>query len=393
MRLVNFKDLTGGEILARPVYNSEHSLLLNKGIILDLGTISKLIERGYKYVYIEEPGTEGIEIEEPMPYDISRDIAQNVGQTFKEIQNLSSGDKATLYQVVQRLNLNEHFRDLMPRGEMRNKVKKLVSSIFTKNLATINTFSLSMIGSDPLSHAMDVTILSILLGKRFHLTVKELSSLGIATLLHDIGLQINTDICHKPQFLLSDMEWIKFEEHPYLGFKLLDLLNCFSLPEIHTVLQHHENQDGSGFPQGRTGNNEEPVRFKLTEKGRIFRWAEIVSVADRYVNYCAGNLTDLPLLPDEALLKIIDESRIELNAQVVSALSNVINIYPKGVTVRLRSCSFPEITGYIGVISQDNPEHPNRPKIILIRSRHGNRIPPQIVDLTKDPLTKLQLVI
>ena len=393
MKIVSLNDNLQNAVAARPVYDEYMTLLVNAGTPLDQMLIFKLKSRGFKYIYIMEKGTEEIEVAQTFSIAAGREVAHDIRTTFQKVQSLSTGDKTTLKAVFNRLPLEDRFANLLPKGSLRMNVKKLVTDIYYRNISSVNSYTLSMLGTNPLSHAMDITVLSILLGKKFHYNIRELSSLATAALLHDSGMQLFPDICEKPFFLMNDEDKYIYYEHPGMGFQLLDCLNCFPAVETRTVHQHHENQDGSGFPNGLSGNNDKPLKVRRPEKGRIFRWAEILAVADRYVHYCTGHLTPLPLPPIEAITAVIEDSEMLLNAEVVSELVKLINIFPVGTPVKIADTVNREIIGYEGVVVKENPGDNNLPDVLLLKSRKGQRIEPKRIDLSKDKTAKLTLAI
>ncbi|MBC8277272.1 MAG: HD domain-containing protein [FCB group bacterium] len=393
MKIVSLNNETLGAVAARPVYDENMGLLVNTGARIDELVIENLRSRGYKYIYIQEEGTERVQPPETFSIEAGRKVAAEVKTTFQKVRSLSMGEQTTLKSVMSRMSLEDRFSNLIPKGPFRKNVKKLVSDIYYRNAETVSSYSLSMLGANPLSHSMDVTLLSILLGKKFSYSFKELTSLAMACLLHDTGLQLFPDIMEKPWFMLNDKEKELYQRHPALGFEILGILNCFPPVETQTVLQHHENQDGTGFPNNLTGTNDKPLKSPQPERGRIFRWAEIVAGADRYVQYCAGNLTDLPLPPIEAIAAVIEDSGTILNSAVVKELVKLVNIFPVGTPVKIADSMNSEIVGYEGLVLEENHEQMELPVVLLLRTRKGQKISPKRVNFANDKTAKLALSI
>lgn len=90
--------------------------------------------------------------------------------------------------------------------------------------------------------------------------------LRLAAMVHDIGkINIPTEILVKPT-RLSDPEFNIIEAHPQIGHDILHGIDL-SLPIAKIVLQHHELMDGTGYPQGLSGEE-------------IMLEARIIAVAD-----------------------------------------------------------------------------------------------------------------
>ena len=66
---------------------------------------------------------------------------------------------------------------------------------------------------------------------------------------------------------------LRYKEHPTFGYLLLKNDTSISPMVLQTVYQHHEQQDGKGFPIGLKGDNQPPVKGSKAKKGMIFRYA------------------------------------------------------------------------------------------------------------------------
>ena len=116
-------------------------------------------------------------------------------------------------------------------------------------------------------HSVNVMALTIGFAIHADLTDTEKKVLGLSALLHDIGkARIEAEILCAPR-KLTDEEFARIKTHPTIGYNILD--NCrFPYSEIKLcALQHHEKEDGSGYPRGLT---------------RIAPAAQIVGLIDCY---------------------------------------------------------------------------------------------------------------
>lgn len=119
-------------------------------------------------------------------------------------------------------------------------------------------------------HSVRVRDLSFLLGVKLNLTATQLFALRVASFFHDIGkLYVNKKILtSKSKLTTNEREFI--EKHPEYGAKLLEkplFIQGYSINDI--ISQHHENIDGSGYPNGLKGDD------ILTE-------AKIISIVDSF---------------------------------------------------------------------------------------------------------------
>jgi diguanylate cyclase (GGDEF)-like protein len=143
---------------------------------------------------------------------------------------------------------------------------------------SIRDLSLSMLGS--LSHTIElrypflsghfrrVRDLSVRIGDRVGMHAPDLESLRTAAEFHDVGIVgVPGNILEKKR-RISERELEVVRKHPYLGAKMLEGVAGLESAR-RTILEHHENFDGSGYPQGLRGTD-------------ISLPARILSVAEYY---------------------------------------------------------------------------------------------------------------
>jgi len=106
------------------------------------------------------------------------------------------------------------------------------------------------------THSVNVGILSILLIKALYgkSSPHDLHELGASFFLHDIGkVNVPEALINKPG-RLNDEELLVMQEHPLNGYQILSDTDHLSPESKIIVMQHHERNDGSGYPQGLSGN-------------------------------------------------------------------------------------------------------------------------------------------
>ena len=99
-------------------------------------------------------------------------------------------------------------------------------------------------------HNIGVGVLSTLIGRWMELSEPESSILSIAATLHDVGkIKVPIEILNKPE-KLSNSEFAIIKNHTIYGYELLkDTVGLnYRIPLV--ALQHHERNDGKGYPFG-----------------------------------------------------------------------------------------------------------------------------------------------
>jgi len=116
-------------------------------------------------------------------------------------------------------------------------------------------------------HMVAVSILSTLIGKWLQLNETELQDLTMAAILHDVGkINIPLEILNKPGALTPE-EFEIVKQHTKDGYELIKATSGTTMRQALVALQHHERQDGSGYPLELRSDN-------------IDLYSRIVAVAD-----------------------------------------------------------------------------------------------------------------
>ncbi len=98
-------------------------------------------------------------------------------------------------------------------------------------------------------HCDRVARVSVTIGKRLEMDDKQCEELELAAILHDVGkIGVNAEIIGKTG-PLTDNEYIEMQRHPDIGAKILSPLSAYQEVAMF-VRHHHENYDGSGYPDG-----------------------------------------------------------------------------------------------------------------------------------------------
>ena len=199
---------------------------------------------------------------------------------------------------------------------------KHVAQINTLYLSTIETLAMAIDAKDQITHGHIRRVQSYAVGLAKRVGVadeQQIKAIEAAALLHDTGkLAIPEYILNKPG-KLSPVEFEKMKQHAAVGADILSAIN-FPYPVVPIVRHHHENWDGTGYPQGLKGTD-------------IPIGARILSVVD-----CFDALTsDRPYRPrmsDDAALHILRERRGSMyDPLIVDTFARVyLEIAPKVVT-------------------------------------------------------------
>lgn len=160
-------------------------------------------------------------------------------------------------------------------------------------------------------HAVSVASLSTLIGKAGGYASRELGHIALAGYFHNIGnLRIDTRLLFKPTRLTKE-EFEEIQRHTAYGYQILKALP--SLPESVTLaaLQHHEREDGSGYPFGFKSN-------------KIHPFAKIVAIADMFHAMCAKRAHKASFSPFFAIEQLKNDSFGKLDPKFVILFQEMV---------------------------------------------------------------------
>ena len=188
--------------------------------------------------------------------------------------------------------------------------KRHLQDIAALNMRTIETLALAIEAKDHTTgdHLQRVRVYALELAKDLGLTPDETEALKAASVLHDIGkLAVPEHIISKPGKLTPE-EFEKMKVHPIVGAEILEQVR-FPYPVAPIVRSHHEKWNGSGYPDGLSGE-------------QIPIGARILSAVD-CLDALASDRQYRPALPlDEAMAKVERDSGTAFDPRVVAALKS-----------------------------------------------------------------------
>ena len=160
-------------------------------------------------------------------------------------------------------------------------------------------------------HSRGVVELSMAVGEEMGVSGAEARDLEFAALLHDIGkIHVPGEILNKPG-PLSDHEWEIVKRHPAAGQRMLDRVGGRLSGVGAIVRAHHERVDGTGYPDGLTGE-------------RIPLAARIIAVCDAYSAMTTTRSYRRALEPEDAMRELIAGIAAQFDGEVVAALASVL---------------------------------------------------------------------
>jgi putative nucleotidyltransferase with HDIG domain len=238
------------------------------------------------------------------------------------------------------------------------------------------------VGDRMSAHAMNVSIISLLLARMMGMAEPDLMDLGAGALLHDMGKIVLPDRLRLPQEDFTAAEQSLYREHVMHGVAHGRRMGL-SAGALLVIAQHHELADGSGFPKGA-----------LLE--RMSTAARIVAMVNRYDNLCNAAVPARSLTPHEALSRMFAQSRTKFDVTMLNAFIRMMGIYPPGSVVQLSDDRYamvmavnaarplkPRVLVFDAQVAVEKALHLNLeecPDLGIRRSLKGSQLPPRAAE-------------
>jgi HD-GYP domain-containing protein (c-di-GMP phosphodiesterase class II) len=195
------------------------------------------------------------------------------------------------------------------------------------------------------SHGVKTAIISLIIGIYLKLPNHRILELGAAALLHEIGmLKLPSQIYYNAR-PLSPEERKVILTHPILSFNLLKSFD-FPLSVSLAALEHHERENGEGYPQHLTGD-------------KISLYAKIIAVAGSYEALTSTRPHRDAKDSHTGMLDLLKNEGKQYDDTIVRALIFSLSIYPIGLYVLLSN-------GKKGQVVDINPENPRFPVVQIL---------------------------
>jgi len=331
MRYIPIEMAKPDMVIGNDLFDVLGRLLMSRGSLLTSEYIDRLKDMGIAGVFIDDDISKGIEIEPPISPALR-------SEGMKALQN----------------------KDL---DLCKNVAKRIVEEIMEKGKFTIDMTDLRSFDNYTFAHSVNVAVLSCAIGMGLNFTENELEDIVLAGLLHDIGkLEIPYEILNKKGRLTPE-EFAIIKTHPQTSYDMIcDRLDISSFVK-HAILSHHENYDGSGYPNGLAGD-------------KIGKLARILHVADAYDALTSKRPFKEPYTPFVSI-EILEGGRGTIyDPASVDAFLEFIPLYPKGSIITLSD-------GREAIVLDNSEEHNLRP---LVRTMAKEEI-----DLSTQPNNGLSI--
>jgi HD-GYP domain-containing protein (c-di-GMP phosphodiesterase class II) len=264
----------------------------------------------------------------------------------------------SLHNVLNDFRLNKEVNPV----ELKTCVHGVIDGVIHNPSALALFSNLKSRQQDTVRHSLNVCILSLLFGRHLGLNEQQLSDLGYAALLHDVGeIKVSQAILDKHNRGLSPEEKKEMEMHAQFGAEIL--LSTPNIPgvAIEVARSHHERVNGKGYPKG----------LKDTEINYFARLVSIVDVYEIVTNHPGAKVH---VSCSDALKSIYMMRGSFFDRELVEEFIKCLGIYPVGSVVELNNAE-------IAIVISTKPGKHLLPTIMIVKNSKGILYQPLVINL------------
>ncbi len=307
--------------------------------------------------FLDTYKVENVALAETSMLDEAGDEARN-----KEVRARARESYDTGVGAMRDIESQAKLGKTMGVGSLQRVVESLMDNLLQDPAAVLGLTAIKGHDDYTLNHSLNVCILSLSLGSALGLSAEELRSLGLASLLFDIGkVRIPEDVLMKSGPLTAD-EWQTVKRHTEEGADLLKRLQLSDKIPMIVAYEHHQRHDLMGYPEAAPGSEQ-----------HLF--SKIVQCCDAYDAMTTMRPFRREIRPDKALAVLMQGRGKAYDPGVTKALVAMLGIYPMGAVVKLDD-------GTVGVVYRVNSDDLLHPRVKALSDPAGRWFEtPEVVDL------------
>jgi HD-GYP domain-containing protein (c-di-GMP phosphodiesterase class II) len=284
------------------------------------------------------------------------DLRQEPGKLFSlaEVSEPSAFYKAYVSQVS---SLNRIFRTVARRGRANVRllddiVRWLLIAVREGQGKLINYILGGELRRYELAkNAVNTAILSAHIALEMKLPSHRIMQIITGALLHDVGmLRLPPELIKKAGSLSAE-ELRRMQVHTIYSYRIVHEEMNYSSDMGTMAMQHHENWDGSGYPEGIAGEN-------------IHQGARIVSVCDAFEAMVSEKPYRNSMLGYQAMKNLLADNSRRFAPDALKAFITIMGIYPIGSIVLLNN-------GVMARVLHVRKDAPLRPGVSVLVDKTG----------------------
>jgi len=399
MRIIDVNTLQPNMIFDKPLYMENGSKICAENTPLKADDLERLKKWGINKVLTdgniisgnllkdeEKKEEEKLTIREKLQkkQEEKEKLEEQIRKKLEEHQNIfkepTSSEKRKLINLydssipeIEKILTQVHLGQKISKDFVYSLVDK-----FVLNVPKYSNFFLNLVQGKSteeylLAHSLNTMILNIIIGHCLKYTSTQLRTLALGGLFHDVGMfKIPKHIREKERALTdSDIKLIK--AHTVHSYRLILAISDFDPAVALCGFQHHENWNGTGYPQKLAGD-------------KIHIFARITAVSQAYSAMIKKRAYRSEKISHNVMKEILKGTEKNFDPAIVKIFLDTMAIFPIGSVLQLSN-------GKIGIVVAANPGSPLQPVVKIIFDEQRKRLQiPEIIDLKNEPNIKIEKI-
>lgn len=330
MRLIEITDVKPGMIVASPIYGPNGEILCKQGTELKETYISKIYDYSIPHLYIIDEASSDITVSNTISQEVKNEAYRNLKKLYTAIQ---SGQK----------NIQKEMQACL------DSVDKITEDVISEHIELFDLFDIKMMNEYFYQHAVNVAIISLIIGKSLSLNELELYRLAVGAYFHDIGLMFIPKSVFEKTTTYSKEDIDLMRTHPEKGYRFTKEEFYLPMKSYLAILQHHERFDGTGYPHNKKGHD-------------ISSYGRIVAIADVYDALSSRRPYRDLMTPAQAYKSILQGAGSQFDPEYVKFFTNRVSPYPVGYTLKLQDKR-------TGIVIKNFNKTPFNPMVRIIKEK------------------------
>lgn len=325
MRIIRLENLRDDMILAKPLFQKNGVVLLGEGAVNLMKYQQKFAQMGISHLYVEDEESKGIKIDDVVSEETRAEGRRIIGDMMDKLTNKKQVNLTAVKQLV----------------------NTIIDELLSNKTVLVNLTDLKNIDTYLYSHAVNVSILSLIVGNALQYNSKQLSYLGAGAILHDIGLaMLPKELALKDMEQMTPAEAKLYKSHPQMGYELVRSSRDIDGFSKNIIWGHHEQVDGGGYPRKLSSDT-------------MHEMAKIVAVCDAYDDLTSNKADGRKMPSHQAIEYLIAHAGTIFDQTIVGIFVRYIAIFPTGSLVTLNDARK-------GIVERQNNGFPARPVVRLL---------------------------
>ena len=195
-------------------------------------------------------------------------------------------------------------------GHLKENIAVVLEKTKKSSIESLELLTRDLSSDEHKQHNHDIKRYITLIGEKLALPPTIIETFKRAANFHDYFKILLRKTFKTKHIVLNKEERTEIEDHPYMLSELIDSFDFFANEK--SILQyHHENFDGTGYPDGLEGNE-------------IPLGARIFAMVDAITAMLSGRLHRIKLSPEEMIVELADKAGTQFDPMLVSLFLDII---------------------------------------------------------------------